>query len=135
MSIAQQTATKPPLIVETPRGPSIGGSRITVYSVMDYIKGNRSKAYILEMMPSITAEELDAVYDYLERHQEKVEAEYAAILRRSAEREEEARQKWLARAPYPPDLPEEERRRRIVERLAEIKAASAHEKNGNHYLA
>ena len=26
------------LIVETPRGPSIAGTRITVYSVMDYIE-------------------------------------------------------------------------------------------------
>jgi uncharacterized protein (DUF433 family) len=106
------------LIEETPRGPSIAGTRITVYSVMDYIKGNRSKEYILEMMPSITAEELDAVYDYIEQHRDAVEEEYAQILRRSAGRQEEARQKWLARAPYPPDLPEEERRKRIAQRIA-----------------
>ena len=28
-----------PLIVETKRGPCIAGTRITVFSVMDYLKG------------------------------------------------------------------------------------------------
>lgn len=120
-----------PLIEETPRGPSIAGTRITVYSIMDYIKNNRSKEYILEMMPLITAEQLDAVYEYIEQHREAVEAEYEQILRRSAERQEEARQVWLARAPYPPDLPEEERLKLMRQRLAEMKAA-AQTNNGNN---
>lgn len=119
------------LIEETPRGPSIAGTRITVYSIMDYIKNNRSKEYILEMMPLITAEQLDAVYEYIEQHREAVEAEYEQILRRSAEWQEEARKVWLARAPYPPDLPEEERLKLMRQRIVEMKAA-AQANHGNY---
>ena len=52
------------LIVETPRGPSIAGTRITVYSVMDYIKANRSKEYILQFL-RVTPEQLDAAFEYI----------------------------------------------------------------------
>ena len=72
------------LIVETPRGPSIAGTRITVYSAMDLIKANWSKEDILQFMP-ITAEQLDAVYEYVEQHRDEVEQEYEDILRREAE--------------------------------------------------
>jgi uncharacterized protein (DUF433 family) len=113
-----------PLIEETPRGPSIAGTRITVYSVMDYIKNNCTKEYILERMPMITAEQLDAVNEHIEQHRETVEREYEQILRRSAEWQEQAKQVWLARAPYPPGLPEEERRRRMLQRIAEMKVKS-----------
>jgi uncharacterized protein (DUF433 family) len=113
-----------PLIEETPRGPSVAGTRITVYSIRDYIKNNRSKEYILRRMPLITAEQLEAVYEYIAQHREAVEAEYEQILRRSAERQEEARKVWLARAPYPPDLPEEERLKLMRQRIAEIRAAA-----------
>lgn len=123
--------TVPPLIEETPRGPSIAGTRITVYSVMDYLKNNRSKEYILEMLPTITAEELDAVYEYIEQHREAVESEYEQILRRSAEWQEQAKQVWLARAPYPPELPEEEKRQRMLQRIAEMKAAA--QPNHDHH--
>lgn len=122
------------LIEETPRGPSIAGTRITVYSIMDYIKNNRSKEYILARMPLITAEQLDAVFEYIEQHREAVEKEYEQILRRSAEWQEQARQKWLARAPYPPDLPEEEKRKRMLQRIAEMKAAEQ-ANNGHHPIA
>src|SRR5204862_4478920 len=96
------TTVVKPLIEVTPRGPSIAGTRITVYSVMDYITRNRSKEYILEMMPAITAEQLDAVYDYIEQHREAVEEEYAQILRRSAELQEHYGRIWLERSPFPP---------------------------------
>jgi len=123
-----------PLIEETPRGPSIAGTRITIYSVMDYITRNRSKEYILEMLPLITAEQLDAVYEYIEQHREAVEQEYAQIIRRSAELEAQCQELWRARSPFPPDLSEEEKRKRMMQRIAEMKAA-AQENNGHHPLA
>lgn len=98
------TTVVKPLIEVTPRGPSIAGTRITVYSVMDYITRNRSKEYILEMMPLITAEQLDAVYDYIEQHREAVEEEYAQILRRSAELEAHYKKIQRERSPFPPIL-------------------------------
>lgn len=62
------------LIVETPRGPSLAGTRITVYSVMDYIKAGRSKYYIEQIM-QLTPEQVDAVFAYVEQHREAVESE------------------------------------------------------------
>jgi uncharacterized protein (DUF433 family) len=123
-----------PLIEETPRGPSIAGTRITVYSVMDYIKNNRSKEYILEMMPLITAEQLEAVYEYIEQHREAVEKEYAEILRRSAELQEYYGKIWRDRSPFPPDISEEEKHKLMRQRIAEMKAA-AQESNGHHHSA
>ena len=101
---------------------------------MDYIKNNRSKEYILNRMPLITADQLDAVYEYIEQHREEVESEYEQILRRSAELEAQCQQVWLARAPYPPDLPEAEKRERMLQRIAEMKAA-AQNNNGHHPTA
>ncbi|HZF40352.1 MAG TPA: hypothetical protein VE715_16120 [Blastocatellia bacterium] len=48
-------ATKTSLIVETPRGPSLVGTRITVYSVMDYIKEGWSRLYIITKSRIVTA--------------------------------------------------------------------------------
>lgn len=113
-----------PLIEETPRGPSIAGTRITIYSVMDYIKNNRSKEYILERLPMITAEQLDAVYEYIEQHQEEVERDYARILRRSEELQERYKKIQLERSPFPPGISDEEKRKLMLQRIAEMKAAT-----------
>src|SRR2546426_7880156 len=79
------SSTKTPLIVETRRGPCIAGTRITVFSVMDYLKGERSRDFIKHVM-GISDEQLDAVLDYIALHKEAVEREYADIVRRSEER-------------------------------------------------
>jgi uncharacterized protein (DUF433 family) len=121
-----------PLIEKTPRGPSIAGTRITVYSVMDYIKNNRSKEYILEMLPMITAEQLDAVYDYIEQHREEVERDYARILRRSEELQERYKKVQLERSPFPPDMPDEEKRKLMLQRIAEMKAAERTNNDHHH---
>jgi uncharacterized protein (DUF433 family) len=112
-------ATKTSIIVETPRGPSLVGTRITVYSVMDYIKGGRSRAYIRQIM-NLTNEQLDAVYEYIEQHKEEVERDYARIVARSEELrayyEEQNRHRW----PFPPDMPREEQQRLARQKLEQM---------------
>ncbi|MGH9848113.1 MAG: DUF433 domain-containing protein [Blastocatellia bacterium] len=120
-----------PLIVELPRGPSIAGTRITVYSVMDYIKANRSKEYILEMMPAITETQLDAVYEYIEQHKEEVERDYAEILRRTEELRERYDKIFWERTGFPTDLPLEERKALLKQRR-EAKRQELIALNGNH---
>jgi uncharacterized protein (DUF433 family) len=126
-------ATKPSLIVEIPRGPSLVGTRITVYSVMDYIKGGRSRAYIRQIM-NLTDEQLDAVYEYIEQHREQVEKDYARILAESEEErayyEEKNRHRW----PFPPDMPLEEQQRLARIKLEQMNKA-AEEKNESHGAA
>lgn len=117
------------LIVETPRGPSLAGTRITVYSVMDLIKAGRSKRYIERMM-LLTPEQVKAVFEYVEQHREAVEAAYARILQREAEARAESERIMRERSPYPPDMPWEEKRKLMLQRL-EAKKKAAQEHNGN----
>jgi uncharacterized protein (DUF433 family) len=117
------------LIVETPRGPSIAGTRITVYSVMDYVKANRSKEYILQFL-RVTPEQLDAAFEYIEQHREEVERDYERILRRSAELRERYEKIFRERSPYPPEMPWEEKRQLLIRKL-EAKKQTAQANNGN----
>jgi uncharacterized protein (DUF433 family) len=97
------------LIVETPRGPYVAGTRISIYAVMDYIKANRSKEYILEKLPILNLAQLDAVYDYIEQHKEEVDLGYEDMVRRCAELEARYRKVRAERSPFPPEMPLEER--------------------------
>ena len=117
------------LIVEIPRGPSIVGTRITVYSVMDLIKANWSNEMILQYMP-ITAAQLDAVHGYIVQQKEEVERDYERILRRSEELRAYYEEQNRARAPFPPEMPWEERKKLMLLKAAALKAAQ--EKNGTH---
>jgi len=121
------------LIVETPRGPSVAGTRITVYDVMDYLKGNWSRRFITQIM-RITDEQLDAALAYIAAHKEEVEQEYAAILRREAELRAHYEKIFWERSRFTPDTPLEERRRILLEVIEERKRAtqSASPDNGNH---
>ena len=118
------------LIIETPRGPTIAGDRITVYSVMDLIKAGRTRRYIAHMMP-LTLEQVDAVFAYVEEHREEVEAEYERILQREAIARAESERVMRERSPFPPDMPLEEKRKLMIQKLEERKKA-AQEQNGNH---
>ena len=115
MNIA--TSTEPLIDVNNPRGPSIAGTRITVYSVMDSIKAGWDKEEILAHLPRVSLEQLNAVYDYIDEHREEVEAEYAQILRDEAEARVEADRIFWERSPYPPDMPWEERSKLMREKL------------------
>ncbi len=130
--MSMTTDTTNELIVETPRGPSIAGTRITVYSVMDFIKDNWSRDSILQVM-TITAEQLDAVYEYVERHKAEVEQEYERILRRETEARAEAEKIRRERSPFPPELPWAEKRRLMRQKIAAMKAMQT--TNGNQDTA
>jgi uncharacterized protein (DUF433 family) len=114
------TTTTNSLIVETPRGPSIAGTRITVYSVMDYLKGEWSRHFTRQML-GITDEQLDAVIEYIARHREDVERDYAAIVRRAEELRARYEEQNRARSPFPPDLSLEEQRQLMLQKLASRK--------------
>jgi uncharacterized protein (DUF433 family) len=128
-----EPTTNNSLVIETPRGPSIAGTRITVYSIMDSIKAGWSKEEILQVMERVTPEQLDAVYEYIERHREQVEQDYARILRREAEARAKSEQIMRERSPFPPDMPWEERRKLMIQKLEAMKKA-AQSQNGDHDL-
>ena len=109
-------ARRSPLIVETRQGLCIVGTRITVFSVMDYLKGEWRRDFVKQVM-GISDEQWDAVLAYIARHKEAVENEYAAIVRRSEARRVSYDKLFHERLPCPPHLPLEEQVSCLRQRL------------------
>ncbi len=119
------------LIVETPRGPSLAGTRITVYAVMDYLKGDWSRHFTKQML-GITDEQLDAVLAYIAAHREEVERDYAVILCRAEELRARYEEQNRPRSPFPPGTSLEEQRQLMLQKLA---ARQNGTDNGQHHPA
>jgi hypothetical protein len=85
---------------------------------MDYLQGEWRRDVVKQVM-GISDEQLDAVLDYITRHKEAVEEEYAAIVRRSEARRASYEKLFHDRSPFPPDMPLEERVARLRQKLAE----------------
>ncbi len=69
--------TDNPVIVETSYGPSIKGSSLTVYHIMELLKAGRSPDYIQGWYP-FTNEDMAVVMQYLKENEEAVEKRYAS---------------------------------------------------------
>ena len=81
-----------PTVIRTSRGLSIAGTRITLYSIMDYLKAGWPTELIRDRL-NLTDEQIVDVLDYIEAHREEMEAEYALVLRQA----EENRHFWQER--------------------------------------
>ena len=117
------TLVKSPIIIETDRGPTISGTRITVFSIMDSLKSGHSHNSIRELF-FISDEQLDAVLKYISDHREAIESEYAEIVRRSEQRRATYERVFRMLSPLPADLPPDERRARLRQRLLKKQASS-----------
>jgi uncharacterized protein (DUF433 family) len=78
-----QAATEP-AVVRTERGLTIAGTRITLYSVMDYVKEDWPPKLIRDWL-NLTDEQIAGVMQYIAEHREEVETEYAQVLREAEE--------------------------------------------------
>jgi uncharacterized protein (DUF433 family) len=72
-----------PQIIERERGPCIAGTRITVYSILDYYKEGWDPSSIALTLGLSSAQVLAAIR-YIEEHKEEVLADYQTILEREA---------------------------------------------------
>ena len=79
-------------IVRTERGLSIEGTRITLYSVMDFVKAGWPAGLIRDRL-GLTDEQISEAVQYIEVHRDEVEREYQSVL----EQAEENRQYWEGR--------------------------------------
>jgi uncharacterized protein (DUF433 family) len=77
----------PPTVVRTNRGLTVAGTRITLYSIMDYVKTGRPPEVIRDAF-KLTIKQTRDVLEYIQTHKEEVEAEYQQVL---AEVEQERR--------------------------------------------
>jgi len=79
-------------VVRTARGLTVGGTRLTIYSLIDHFKAGHSDELVREWY-SLTPEQLADIHRYIDEHQEEVEAEYQEVLRLA----ERNRQYWEER--------------------------------------
>src|ERR1700687_5303815 len=70
-------------IINRGPGPKISGTRITVYDIMDYLKEGWHHTAIAATLRISSAQVLAAI-QYIEDHQEDVQANYQKILDRCA---------------------------------------------------
>ena len=108
-------------IERTDRGLSIAGSRITLYSIMDYIKADWPPKLIRDRF-NLTDQQISDVMDYIAVHREEVEAEYQLVLQQAEENRkywEERNRKRFAEIATMPSKPGQER---IREKLQRAKA-------------
>jgi len=87
-----ETVTSSPTVIRTSRGLSIAGTRITLYSLLDYLHAGWPPHLIRDEF-NLTDRQITEVMQYIETHRDAVEAEYQVVLQQA----EENRQYWEAR--------------------------------------
>jgi uncharacterized protein (DUF433 family) len=73
-------------IIDCGRGPQLSTSRITVQDLVPYLQQKFTHEQILEIMPVLTIEEIQAVERYVQDHYEAVMAQDHRIRERAAAR-------------------------------------------------
>lgn len=74
-------------IVRTSRGLTIAGTRLTLYTIMDHLKDDWPPHLIQDWF-NLTEQQIQDVLDYIDAHQEEVEAEYQQVLKEAEETEQ-----------------------------------------------
>lgn len=111
-------------------GLAIAGTRVTLYTIIEYLREGWSQAEIGGWL-NLTADQMRAALEYIEAHRDKVEAEYDEVLREAEERQRywEARlQKHLAHQRREAPSPE---KAMLYAKLAEQRAQTIRELLGD----
>jgi uncharacterized protein (DUF433 family) len=70
-----------PRIVDRGDGPKIEGTRITVYTVLEYQRLGRARDWIAVAL-NLSSAQVQAAMDYIREHEARVTADYERILAR-----------------------------------------------------
>src|SRR5262249_43255887 len=70
-----------PRVVDRGDGPKIEGTRITVYTVLDYLRAGRTRDWIAALL-YFSSDQVQAAMDYIRDHDTQVNADYEAIVAR-----------------------------------------------------
>ncbi len=116
------TTDPQPTVTRTSRRLSITGTRIMLYSIVDYLRAGWPPHLIRDEF-NLTDSQVSDVMEYIETHRDEVEREYQTVLQQA----EENRQYWEARnkeclariATFPPKPGTEELRAKL--RVAKAK--------------
>ncbi len=97
-------------IIRTERGLSIGGTRITIYDIMDYVTAQYPPKFIRGLF-DLTEAQINAALAYIEANRAEVEVEYQEVLKDAEELRlyyEEKNRDLIARIAAQPPKPGEE---------------------------
>ena len=85
--------TPSPSIIRRPDiGLAIAGTRITLYTIMEYLREGWSQQKMSDWL-NLTTEQIQVAFDYIDAHRSEAEAEYDEVIREAEER----RHYWEAR--------------------------------------
>src|SRR5262245_43188111 len=70
-----------PRVVDRGDGPKIEGTRITVYTVLEYVRVGRTRDWIAAML-KLSSRQVEAAMAYIRDHEREVNDEYERILAR-----------------------------------------------------
>jgi uncharacterized protein (DUF433 family) len=70
-----------PRIVDRGDGPKIAGTRITVYTVLDYLRAGHTRDWIATLL-QLSSDQVQVAMDYIRDHNTQVNAAYDTIVAR-----------------------------------------------------
>jgi uncharacterized protein (DUF433 family) len=101
----EKDLTAQPTVIRTSRGLSIAGTRITLYSIMDYVTAGWPPKLIRDRL-NLTDQQISDALAYIAEHRAAVEAEYQQVLKDAEENrrywEERNRDRFAQIAALPP---------------------------------
>jgi uncharacterized protein (DUF433 family) len=113
-------------VIRTNRGLTIAGTRITLYSIMDYIKADWPPKLIKDLF-DLTDQQIADVLAYIEANRAEVESEYQYVLQKAEENRRywsEYNQEHLEKVAAMPHKPEQaEIWKRLKARQAALETA------------
>lgn len=100
-----ETTDRQPTVIRTDRGLSVAGTRITLYTIMDFIKDGWA-AHLIRDWFGLTDRQISDVMEYIDTNREQVEAEYKLVMQQAEEDEkywrEYNREHFMKTASLPP---------------------------------
>jgi uncharacterized protein (DUF433 family) len=103
-AMGTDSATQP-TVIRTSRGLSIAGTRITLYTIMDYVTAAWPPKLIRDRL-NLTDQQISDALTYIEEHRPAVEAEYQQVLKDAEENrrywEDRNRERFAKIATLPP---------------------------------
>lgn len=106
---ANGSSKKQQTVIRTERGLSIGGTRLTLYTIMEHLKDEWPPHLVRDWF-DLTEQQMREILHFIAENRATIEAEYAEVMRLSAESEQYWRQRnqeyfnQIAKLPSPPGL-------------------------------
>lgn len=114
---------KQTIVARTDRGLTIAGTRITLYTILDYLK-NQWPPHLIQDWFNLTDEQIAGVLAYIENHREEVEGEYRQVLAEAQEAraywEEQNQERFAMIATLPPPPNKERAWVKLQKKRAEL---------------